>query len=213
VKARLVRWGGAAALILLVIVVRVLWSARSELAQGERSLDRHDEEGAIAHFRRAAHWYAPGNPWSTAALDRLKFVGRHAEMQGDLSTALRAYRAIRTSILGTRSFYTPHPARLASANRRIARLMAKLPRPPEDVGKPYSRLVAEHLALLERDDAPKASWSFVMLLGFATWITAAFRMVGRGLDAEGRIQTRPFLAWAGVLVVGLGVWMLGLLLA
>ena len=127
--------------------------------------------------------------------------------------ALRAYRAIRTSILGTRSFYTPHPARLASANRRIARLMARLPRPPEDVGKPYPRLVSEHLALLERDDAPKVGWSLLMLLGFATWITAAFRLVGRGLDADGRIQTRRALKWAGVLVVGLGVWIVGLWLA
>lgn len=212
-RDRIVRWGGIAGALLVVVLVRVLLSARSEMEQGEAALGRRDLEGAIAHFRRAAHWYAPGNPWSTAALDRLKFVARHAEMRGDLPTALRAYRAIRTSLLGTRSFYTPHPARLASANRRIARLMAKLPRPPEDVGKPYARLVAEHLALLQRDDAPKVGWSVLMLLGFGTWITAAFRLVGRGLDADGRIQARPALKWAALLVLGLGVWIVGLWLA
>jgi hypothetical protein len=201
-------------LVLFAVVVgRVLWSARSELRAGEAALDRGRTEEAIGHLRRAGHWYAPGNPWSTEALERLVFVARRAEMRGDLDTALRAYRAVRTSILGTRSFYTPHPAKLHAANRRIARIMARLPRPPEDEGKPYARLVEEHLALLERDDSPSALWSIVMLAGFAAWILAAFRIVRRGLDADGRIVARPLLGWAGVLVVGLAVWIVGLWLA
>jgi len=202
-----------AAILTAIVVGRVLLSARSELRSGEAALDRGQTEEAIGHYRRAGHWYAPGNPWSTEALERLVFVARRAEMQGDLDTALRAYRAIRTSILGTRSFYTPHPSKLSAANRRIARLMARLPRPPEDEGKTYARLVEEHLALLERDDSPSAFWSFVMLVGFATWIVAAFRIVRRGLDADGRIIVRPLLTWGGVLVVGLGVWIVGLWLA
>ena len=52
-------------------------------------------------------------------------IAVQAEAAGRIRTALSAYRAIRTSILGTRSFYTPHPVYLAKVNPRIAALMAR----------------------------------------------------------------------------------------
>lgn len=192
---------------------RVLYESRRELVEGRGWLAKDDPDEAIVHYRRAALWYAPVNPWCTAALDGLAAIAKRAEHRGELERALAAWRATRGSILGTRSFYTPSPGRLRAANRRIAALMAKQPRPAQDLAKTEGALAREHLALLERNDAPSVFWSIVLLAGFFGWIGAAFAFIYRGLDAEGRL-VRPMAArWGSAVVVGIAVWVLGMVMA
>ncbi len=193
---------------------RVLVSSRAELGEGRAALARGDREAAVVHLRRAAHWYAPGSPFVTEALDELRHVARQAEMEGQEELALAAYRAIRTSCIGTRSFYTPHEDRLREANRRIAALMARAsPRPPMDRGKTAAQLGREHYELLDRLEAPNPFWSALAGLAFLGWIVAAFAFVFRGLDAELRLRKRPALLWAGLTALGLALWAVSLLLA
>src|SRR5262249_29578979 len=116
-------------------------------------------------------------------------------------TALEAWRAIRSSILATRSFYTPFPARLEAANQRIAALMAEGDAPEKR---------AWHLALLEKDESPSLPWTLLALAGFAAWVGGGFWFARRGVTAEDRLDRRTAIR-AGLLVAaGLLVWMLGL---
>jgi len=206
-------WAVVAALAAAVLLGRVLWSSRAELELGTAAYERGDWPAAILHLSRSAHWYAPGNPYAIEALEQLRQIGRRAEMEGQVDPALSAYRAIRTSCLGTRSLYTPHRRRLNEANRRIAALMARQDPPPMDRGKTVAQRQQEHLALLERVEEPSPLLSLVACLAFLTWVGGAFGFVFRALDPELRLRRRPALRWAGVVAAGLVVWAVALLLA
>lgn len=219
-KAPLGRWlrlGGkvaaVAGVVLLVLAVRVVTSSRAELAEGDRMRAAGQREAAVVHYRRAARWYAPQNPYSDEALSKLGSIGREAEESGDVELALSAWRAVRAAIMSTRSFYVPNGDRLEAANARIASLMASLPRPPIDAGKSEEELRAEHLALLSADTRPSVAWTVVLLLGFATWIAGTFAFVTRAIDDEDRLVPAPARRWATVVVLGFGLFVLGMSLA
>ena len=199
--------------LLLSFVVRVVSSAASELSTADAAFARGDVDAAIVHYRRAARWYAPGSPYHVEALARLGRIGAHAEQAKDTEQALAAYRAVRSAIMSTRSFYVPERARLAAADRRIAALMASLPPPPMDAGKSRKQLEAEHLALLEQEPGPSVLWSIVLLLGFAAWLCGAFAFTLRAIDAEDRFVRHEALRWSAVMVVGFGLFVLGMSLA
>jgi len=206
--------------LLALIAGRVVWSSRAEYRRGhgveKHALDQPDPKRrgrglrqAVVHYRRAARWYAPGNPYVGRALDRLAAIGHLAEQQGDAETALRAYRSIRRAALGARSFYTPHARRLAAANARIAALSARQGGRKRGADE-LARLEAWHKKQLARSRAPSVAWSVVALLGFALWITGAVLFVFRAIGPEDRLRSRPALRWGLVILGGLFVWLLGL---
>ncbi len=199
--------------ILIVVATRVVLSSRSELANGDQAREQSDLEAALVHYRRAAKWYAPGNPYCTDALERLADMGRDAEQNNDTEAALAAWRGVRGSILSTRSSYMPHTTRLQQANDRIASLMASLEPPPMDAGKSEETLRAEHLALLQTIPRPHTGWTFLLLLGFATWITSAFLFAQRGIDAEDRFVRREAIRWGTLVLLGFATFALGLAFA
>jgi len=147
------------------------------------------------------------------ALDELHRIGRQAEMEGEVELALSAYRTIRSSCLGTRSFYTPHSDRLTTANRRIASLMAHQDPPPMDRGKTVDQRRDEHYELLERMEQPSPFWSILACLSFLAWVGGGFGFVLRALNKNLEIQRRPALIWGGVVGVGLVLWVVSLLVA
>jgi hypothetical protein len=210
---RALPWAAVAALALALLLGRVLWSSRAELALGTAAYERGDWSGAILHLSRSAHWYAPGNPYATEALEQLRRIGRRAEMEGQVDPALAAYRAIRASCLGTRSFYTPHRSRLHEANRRIASLMARQSPPPMDQSKTVEQRQEEHLAILEHVEAPNPLLSLLACLAFLTWVGGAFGFIFRALDEDLHLRRQPALRWGVVVVGGLVVWAISLLLA
>jgi hypothetical protein len=193
--------------------VRVVTSAAAELREADRYRSRGELEAAVVHYRRAARWYAPGSPFHVQALSHLGAIGAQAEQHGDAELALSAYRAIRAAIMSTRSFYVPEQARLRVADQRIASLMAAQPAPPMDAGKSREQLRREHLALLEADNSPSVLWTLVLLLGFATWVGGAFAFTMRAIDADDRFIPREALRWSALIVVGFGLFVLGMSLA
>jgi hypothetical protein len=202
-----------AALVIGTLAARVVYSARTELTAARQAADEGNLDSAIAHYRRAARYYAPGSPYHVVALVQLEALGRAAEAAGDETRSLAAYRSIRGSILAARSFYVPERERLAAADRRIAALMADQPAPGVDAGKSKAQLYAEHLALLEASPDPNLLWTLVLLGGFAAFVGAAFAFSVRAIDAEDRLVTASAVRWGAVLVVGLGLFVLGLSLA
>ncbi len=216
-RARYVRTAiRAAAIAVLVfgaITARTIRSARTELEAARIAADGGKVDRALAHYRRAARHYVPGSPYHVTALDRLETLARAAEANGDGERALAAYRAIRGSILATRSFYVPERARLDAADQRIAALMAEQPAPGMDAGKPKEQLRAEHLALLQADPDPNLAWTVLLLAGFAAFVAAAFTFSVRALDEHDRIVPREAQRWGALIVVGFGMFALGLALA
>lgn len=202
-----------AAVILSAFTIRVVSSAAAELRRGDAFLEKGEREAAVVHYRRAARWYAPGSPYHVKALGKLARIGTEAEKKGDLELALSAYRAIRTAILSTRSTYIPERARLRAANERIADLMAAQPPPPMDAGKSRAQLRKEHLALLTEQHDPSLFWTLVLLLGFVAWVSGAFALTTRAIDADDRWVAREALRWGGVVVIGFGLFALGMALA
>lgn len=202
-----------AALVLGSFTLRVVTSSASELRAGDQYREHGQLEAAVVHYRRAARWYAPGSPYHVEALGKLGRIAAEAEQRGDVDLALAGYRAIRAAIMSTRSFYVPEPERLRSADERIATLMAGLPPPAMDAGKSHEQLRKEHLALLQAEPGPSVLWSFVLLVGFGVWIAAAFAFTLRAVDEQDRFVRREVLRWGTLIVVGFGLFVLGMSLA
>lgn len=195
---------GAAALgvLLAVLAVRVVTGSRAEFLRGE-SLEAHqDVDGAILAYRRAARLYAPGNPYAVEALDRLEAIAARAEAAGDEERALAAYRSMRGAILSARSVYVPHRARLARADERIAALTS---------GDEDERL--ETLRQLRAPRRPHVGWTILLLAGWIGWTVGAFAFARRAIDEEDRLVPGAARVWGTVIVLGFGLFVIGMALA
>lgn len=216
-KAPLVRLAmrtlGVAGVLLAVVAVRVVVSSHQELEEARRLEAKNDVTSAVVHYRRAARWYAPGNPFVVEALDALKRIAEAAEERRDIGAALVAYRGIRASIMSTRSTYVPYEDRLREANQHIAALMAEQPAPPMDAAKSKDQIRREHLALLEQPIRPRVFWAVVLLLGFVSWVAGAFLFVSRALDEQDRLVRHEAARWGTVIVIGLALFVVGMFLA
>lgn len=199
-------------ILLCAFLVRVVTAAAGELSLGREYAARGDQVAAIVHLRRAARWYAPGSPYHVEALSELATIGAHAERDGDAELALSAYRGIRSAIMSARSFYVPQADRLAAANARIADLMAARPPPPMDAGKSREQLRKEHLALLTANHDPALGWTLLLLTGLLTWVSGAYLFTRRAIDGEHFVPVEV-RRWGTVIVVGLGMFVLGLAMA
>ena len=188
------------AMLLAIVAARVVWSSRGEW----RAASAATGDDELAHLGRAARLYAPGNPYSRRAVDKLAAIGR-----ADPARALAAWRELRSALLATRSFYTPHRALLGEANARIAELMADA---ELAAGTQHARDQARawHAARLQQDEAPSVAWTLVALLGLAAWIACALGLLLRGVGDDDRLRPRVALAWAAGVAVGLALFFLGL---
>jgi hypothetical protein len=188
------------AILAAIVAVRVVWSSHGEWRAAAAATG--DDE--IVHLGRAARLYAPGNPYSRRAVDKLATIGRD-----DPSRALAAWRELRSAILATRSFYTPHRALLDEANARIAELMADA---EVAAGTQHAREKARawHAARLAQDEAPSVTWTLVALFGLAGWIGCALGLLLRGVGDDDRLRPRIALAWAAGVAAGLALFFLGL---
>lgn len=188
--------------LLAVLGVRVVTGSRAELERGQALEAAGDLDAAILAYRRAARLEAPGNPYSREALGRLANLGARAEREGDTVRALAAYRSIRGAILSTESFHLPHRATLAEADRRIAALMHS---------EPDARRTA--LEALEAPSRPHVGYTLLLLTGWLAWTVGAFAFAQRALDEEGRIAPGAARLFGTVVVVGFGLFVIGMALA
>jgi hypothetical protein len=201
---------GIIAFGLAVITLRVLVSSRSEFRAAAQSERSGDVPETITHLRRAARWYAPGNPYVRRALAELETIAVRAENGGDLRTARRAWEAIRSAILSARSLYTPNARLLAPANTHIAALLAREEGPDAAPGKSEAERVKWHEALLMRDDAPIVGWTVLALAGLCGWIGGALGFIYRGVGDDDRLRPRAALWSAAGIALGYAAFLLGL---
>lgn len=192
--------------VLAISVVRVVVSSRGEWRAAERAHDLGGGDDEIAHLGRAARLYAPGNPYSRRAVDKLAAIGRSEPLYGD--RGLAAWRELRSAILATRSFYTPHRALLDEADGHIAATMAAA----EDPGDADARAKAErwHRARLDDHPEPSLPWTLLALGGLGAFIGCAAGFFLRGIGPDDRLRARPAIRWALGVAVGLAAFFVGL---
>ena len=200
--------------IVLSLVTRAVWQGRTALSRGDVALEAGRIDEAIGHWRRAARWYVPLAPHVGTAYERLEDTAKKAGAAGDQRVALSAWRGIRSSIMATRSFYTPHGERLENANAQIAALMASLEGAAADPGKSEAQRAQWHKDLLDRPVGPSVGYSILAIVGFLVWLVGAFWFAWAGLDAETERLNKPVALRCGLaIVLGLLVWLTGLFLA
>ncbi|HEY8429084.1 MAG TPA: hypothetical protein VIL20_11945 [Sandaracinaceae bacterium] len=201
----LARGVAIAGVLVAVVAVRVVSASHAELRRGEQLLAQRDADAAILALRRSARWYAPGNPYARTALERLSRIGADAERAGDVERALAAYRAIRGAILGSRSVFVPHRRMLEHADARIAALTARAA--PDGPGE------AEILAELRAPPGPHLAWTLVLLAGWIAWTAGAFLFAQRAIDGEDRLRPREARLFGTAVVLGFGLFVIGMALA
>lgn len=190
---------------LAIAAARVVWSSRGELHAALGATG--DDE--IAHLGRAARLYAPGNPYSAHALDKLAAIGRSEPVYG--VRALAAWREARSAILATRSFYTPRRALLEEADGHIAAAMADAEHPADEAAR--AKAERWHAARLADHPAPSLGWTLVALFGLGAFIGCAVGFFWRGIGPDDRLRGSAALGWALGLFAGLVLFFLGLVRA
>ncbi|MBO6934019.1 MAG: hypothetical protein JJ863_03565 [Deltaproteobacteria bacterium] len=202
--------GGA---VVIAIAGRVVVGSAMELERGDEAMAGGDPEGARMHWRRAAAWYAPGNPYCVRALERLEELAVEATEAGAIDDAVLAWRAVRSAIVGARGLTTPHADRLARADDRIATLMLQQEHAPMDSDKSDSELREAYAAQLAHPPGASPGGAILALFGFALWVVAAFRMSQRAFDDDDRFDRRVGLMHLGAVLLGLVLFATGLSIA
>ena len=209
------RWLWVLVVPLLLIGIpygRALIESRAALAEGDAARNS-DVAAAIVSYRHSVEWYAPLNPYSRAAVERLVNIGEDAAQSEDgYVVALQAYESLRAGILVTRWLVTPYSDRVEEAEEHIARLRAL-----EATAGDRSVQEAEtsrQLQLLRdsRDRAPNPAWSLITTGAFLAWIVLTWISI-RGTRAENSRSQRTFRVRAILAsIAALGVWIVGLTL-
>jgi hypothetical protein len=210
---RLTIYGTFALCALAVVTVRVLQDSATALEVGDEAARRGDPAEAARHYLHAVRMYVPGSPYVGRGLDRLETLATAAAKSGDVVAERRALEAVRSGLLGARSFYTPHATRLESADRALAALYARTEDPAVAPGATREQREAWHLAQLSRRPGPATLPAVAALLGLAMWLSAVGLFVKRGLDRALRLRPRWALVAAVGFFAGFALFVVGLRLA
>jgi hypothetical protein len=194
---------------LLALSLRIVLEGRSALADGDDAMMRGQTRDAIAAWQSAARWYLPLAPHVGDAYERLTTLATSARDKGDRTTALLAYRAIRSAALATKSLWTPHAGDLDAANEQIAQLSADDPDAAPAGGDTRDARMAFHRAQLA-GSRPGGWAAGLAILGIVAWLTGFGYLGARGIDSAGRPNRRRITVGTVIVVAGFGAWALGL---
>ncbi|MFH1434534.1 MAG: hypothetical protein ABIJ56_02340 [Pseudomonadota bacterium] len=206
----------ATAVVLLffgIAYARAIHGSQETFFAAQEAISRSRMPDAVYYLKTCVSWQAPFNPYVDKAYDRLWQIARKAELGNDRGLALESYRAIRSSILASRSFSTPHPAALKDANERISILMAQGPHPKALLDKSKDELRRMHYSALQGDTQPDPAWSLVLIAGLLVWVGSVMYFIFSGLDAALKIRRTPLVRSAAFFVLGMAMWVGGMLMA
>ena len=210
------RSSGYAALVvvgLLVVGGRVLHDSRAALRAGDAAVARGQKVVATREYMHAVRMYLPGSPFVSGALARLEHVAREAASVGDLATERQAWEGMRAGLLGARSLYTPHAARLEAANRRLAEIYSQIEEEGVAPGASREERRRWHAERLAQRPGPATGATVTALLGLGVWLLAMIVFLRRGVDRTLKLDPRWALLSAVGFFVGFALFLLGLRLA
>lgn len=190
---------------------RFLWQGRRSVRAAELALAQGDRLEATRSYLDALRAYVPGSPFERRALDGLQAAAVAARRAGDVPSERRAWEAVRTGLLATRSLYLPYPTRFAEAQSHLAELDATAAFPPRQRPVPDLDMVpmrgnAPGRAM--RPLGPAMASTVLALAGFAIWVGAIVLLIRRGVE---RRPPRAAVKATGTDAGPLGALMLPLL--
>jgi len=109
-------------LCLLLFAAGTWWRMKTQFTLGEEAFRRGDFTAAVAGYESAIHMYVPFNPVIDHAARQLWSIAELNERQGDVSRALIAYRALRSSFYAAKWLTTPGQDWIARCDRKIKTL-------------------------------------------------------------------------------------------
>lgn len=205
---------GVGLLFILLFGGKVYFSSLEEFRKGEGSFSRGDFQAALMHYERAIHWHIPGSSYEKRSLERVWEIGQKMEGKGEKEKALGAYWAIRNSLYGVRSFYTPERNWIERADERIAALWSeKEPHSAEEKEMTPGERKTRYLQLLKKDWAPKVGWSAAAVGGFFGWVGCILAFIFSFRRTGGEVHGRKALAWGGGALFFFLLWILGMVRA
>ena len=108
---------------LLMLFASTWWRLNSQYNQGEAALRKGDFAASVAGFESALHMYVPFNPTIDKAAEKLWQIGETNEHLGDITRALIAYRALRSSFYADHWLITPGTNWIGRCDKKIAALV------------------------------------------------------------------------------------------
>jgi len=115
------------ALILIIslalMFATVWWRMQTQFKAGEAAWKKGDFVAAVAGYEAAIHMYIPGSPLIEKSAARLWEIGEKNEQSGDLTRALIAYRALRSSFYAAKWLKTPGQSWIDRCDKKIAALI------------------------------------------------------------------------------------------
>lgn len=218
-------------------MARVAVESGASYNRGLEAEEAGDSEEALFHFRAAAQWYLPGLPTNESALDHMEAIGAQAQKdceacppgcgsEGAMSCvekpcsqcvfALQVYDSIRSAILGTRSFYTPHKDRLERVNTVLVDVMSRAreshPNGPRTSEKDRETQRAFYQERLARDYAPDPFWSLLASIAFLGWIAGLFLAIWRGMPSGDEMDAGAMTRWGLGAAGFFALWIMSLFL-
>ncbi|MDP3937507.1 MAG: hypothetical protein Q8R92_05150 [Deltaproteobacteria bacterium] len=179
-----------------LLLVWTIFLMRAELSwrRAESLMSAGEPIAAGSAARGVFDLYVPGSPRLEDASHLIWNAARAQEAGGNGDGALAAYRELRSAWIGA--------APLGGDGGWIARCEERIARLGEE---------GAH-ATMRAPTRPNGFWGVVGALSFAAWICAAVGLIAGGIRRDGRLRLAA-LGWAGVLVAGYAVWILGLMRA
>ena len=185
-----------------VLLLLAAATARMWLLSGEElelaSVAGQDDEARARHLRRAMAHYFPGNPRVARACAGLVALASGQEQAGQRVAATHTWRELRSAILALRGVGQPFAGELEQANTRLAQLnggvttLARLQNPAAD---------------------PSPGWAALAILGFLLWVGGAVLLLLRGLKPDLGLVPKRFWPLLVVVLLGWGLFAVGLALA
>jgi tetratricopeptide (TPR) repeat protein len=117
------------AFIIFAILIAMVWFktysyGQNQYKEGEKAMAAGDLKNAISDYETSIHMYSPFAGYVPASAKRLWQIGQGLENSGDYDWALIAYRSLRSSLYGVRSFYTPYQDWIARSESEIDKVLA-----------------------------------------------------------------------------------------
>jgi hypothetical protein len=178
-----------AALLIIVILIRIFTSSQKELREGDRAFIERDYLMAVIHYERAIRYYLPFNPYVSMAISRLKEIEDDAVRRNEEWLAKEALRSLRGCALATQHFTLPK-----GILREVKEVLIKRNSPIN----------------LEDPFPSDPLWSFVGILGFISWTggIVAFILIRLKCNGRGKIF---YAGISSAFFLGLSLWIIGMI--
>ena len=199
------------ALVLVMVVVRVLVGGFHENRLARNFLAEGDVVEAITAYDRSLHWYLPGSPTVADAASQLELIARDAEKMGDMETALRCRRVLRSGFYVSRWIVQPGKEIIDRCDENIAKLVSQKAE-AMNPGDPKAGRIAyeKEMAILKKEIGPSTVWSLAALTGFFGWIFFAVLFIFKAFGKRREFYRRSALIYGFFFVAAYALWMISL---